>query len=130
MVDLRLTPFPKVGGAAPVTPARPAERPSATKGPGFEGVLRREVERQAPLRYSAHALQRLSERDIRIGAEDQARIEGAVQRAESKGSREALVLRDDFALIVNVRNRTVVTAMDRNQMKENVITNIDSTVLA
>ena len=130
MTDLKLTGIVPLGGSAPAGSPRSTGTSPASGGNEFGKILRSEVARQAPLRYSAHALQRLSERGIRIGAEDQARIEGAVRRAETKGSRETLVLQGDHALIVNVRNRTVVTAMGLDQMKENVITNIDSTVLA
>jgi flagellar operon protein len=130
MPDFRITPPPNVGGPAPVGPSRPTGGAPAPSGEGFGRVLRREIERQAPLRFSAHALSRLAERDLRVGPADQTRIEGAVARAAGKGSRDALVLMDDVALIVSVKNRTVVTAMGREQLKENVVTNIDSTVLA
>ncbi len=58
-----------------------------------------------------------------------ASIEKAVSRAAEKGSKDTLVLADDKALIVSVKNNTVVTVMDRAAMKENVFTNIDSTVV-
>jgi flagellar operon protein len=58
-----------------------------------------------------------------------ARIEGAVQKAAAKGSKDALILSGDKALIVSVKNNTVVTVMDRAAMKDNVFTNIDSTVV-
>jgi flagellar operon protein len=130
MADLRVFPLPNVGGPGPIGSPRPAQRTPAIGGEGFDRVLRREVERQAPVKFSAHALSRLADRNLRVGPEEQSRLEGAVTRAEKKGSRDALVLMDDVALIVSVKNRTVVTAMDRAQLKENVITNIDSTVLA
>jgi flagellar operon protein len=40
------------------------------------------------------------------------------------------VLLRDMAFIVSVRNRTIVTAMDSEHIKENVFTNIDSAVIA
>ncbi|MGZ3656782.1 MAG: hypothetical protein ACXVCS_14595 [Bdellovibrionota bacterium] len=36
---------------------------------------------------------------------------------------------DNAAFIVSVRNKTVITVLDRNQMSGNVFTNIDSTVV-
>ena len=36
----------------------------------------------------------------------------------------------DKAFIVNVPNKTVITAMDKAQLMSNVITNIDSAVIA
>ena len=51
-------------------------------------------------------------------------------RAEAKGSRDSLVLLDELALVVSVRNHTVVTAMDEASRKEHVFTNIDSVGIA
>jgi flagellar operon protein len=53
----------------------------------------------------------------------------AVTKAESKGVRDTLVLMDDLAFVVNVRNRTVITAVQSNELKENVFTNIDGAVI-
>jgi flagellar operon protein len=52
-----------------------------------------------------------------------------VDKAEAKGAKESLVLVDDVALVVSVKNRTVITAVDRQHLKENVFTNIDSAVV-
>jgi flagellar operon protein len=62
--------------------------------------------------------------------EDLALLNQAVDRAESKGAKESLVLMDQLALIVSIKNRTVITAVDGESMKENVFTNIDSAVIA
>jgi flagellar operon protein len=37
---------------------------------------------------------------------------------------------DDLAMVVSVRNRTVVTVVDKEHLKQNVFTNIDSAVIA
>lgn len=74
-------------------------------------------------------------RNISLSAEDMQKLRDAVDRAEAKGAREALVLmpgssRDrDLALVVSVKNRTVITAMEGESMNENVFTNIDSAVV-
>jgi flagellar operon protein len=52
-----------------------------------------------------------------------------VDRAAAKGARESLVMMDDVALVVSVKNRTVITAVDRAHLKDNVFTNIDSAVI-
>ena len=41
----------------------------------------------------------------------------------------AVVLTDKAALVVSVKNRTVITAVDPASMRENVFTNIDSAVI-
>lgn len=81
------------------------------------------------LRFSQHALERMTNRGISLRPEDLVKLNEAVERAASKGSKESLILMGDNALIVSVKNRTVITAMDREAMKENVFTNIDSTVI-
>lgn len=82
------------------------------------------------LRFSAHAQTRLQSRKISIGDAQMARLQGAVDRAASKGSRDSLVLMDDLAMVVSVKNRTVVTVVDSENLKQNVFTNIDSAVIA
>lgn len=78
---------------------------------------------------------RLQMRNITLSPDDLNKLRDAVDRAEAKGAREALVLmsrpsRDqDLALVVSVKNRTVITAMDGDSLKDNVFTNIDSAVI-
>ena len=57
------------------------------------------------------------------------RLEDGVSRAAAKGAREALVLVDGTAFVVSVRNRTVITAVGADQMRDRVFTNIDSAVI-
>ena len=59
-----------------------------------------------------------------------ARLGDGVDRAAAKGSRDSLVLVDQTAFVVSVRNRTVITAVDREHMREQVFTNIDSAVIS
>ncbi len=82
------------------------------------------------LKFSAHAVDRMKSRGISFAPEVMKGIESAVSRAAAKGSKDTLVLTGDNALIVSVKNNTVVTVMDKNAMRDNVFTNIDSTVIA
>lgn len=81
------------------------------------------------LQFSNHAVKRLEQRGIEIKPEQLSQIESAINSAEAKGAKDSLILMKDMALIVNVKNRTVVTAMDGNSMKDNVFTQIDSAVI-
>lgn len=81
------------------------------------------------LKFSAHAVDRMKSRGISFAPDMMKGIESAVSRAAAKGSKDTLVLAGDNALIVSVKNNTVVTVMDKNAMRENVFTNIDSTVV-
>lgn len=81
------------------------------------------------LKFSSHAVERMQSRGIRFDPDQMDRIHTAVDKARDKGAKETLVLADAAALIVSVKNNTVVTVMDSDKMKENVFTNIDSTVM-
>jgi flagellar operon protein len=81
------------------------------------------------LKFSAHAQARMNSRNITLNAQDLARLQQGVAQAAAKGSRESLVLKDDVAFVVSVKNNTVITAVDAQSMKGNVFTNIDSAVI-
>ena len=81
------------------------------------------------VKFSQHAQDRLKARNISFSSDQLKQLEGAVNTVAQKGGRDSLVMMGDAALVVSVKNRTVVTAMDRSQMKGNVFTNIDSAVV-
>lgn len=94
----------------------------------FERVLEGKLPGQ-PVRLSQHATERLRSRGISLSEEDMKQLRGAVDSVAQKGGKESLVLLGDAALVVSVKNRTVVTAMDRQSLNGNVFTNIDSAVI-
>ncbi len=81
------------------------------------------------LKFSAHALNRIKDRSIAMDQGLRDKLEKAVNTASEKGSKESLILSDNAAFIVSVKNKTVITVLDRSQMNGNVFTNIDSTVV-
>lgn len=89
----------------------------------------REVLSRQQLKFSHHAEQRLQQRGIELLPDQLTRIADAVDQAAAKGAKDSLVLFRDIAMIVNVPNRTVVTAMDGQSMKEHIFTQIDSAVV-
>jgi len=91
----------------------------------FDSVFQQELDK---IKFSNHALKRLENRNIQLGEEDISKIQTAVERAELKGSKDSLVMMEDTAYIVNIPNRTVVTAMALGSSNENIFTNIDSVV--
>jgi flagellar operon protein len=127
------------GRVNPVSPQKQTPKPGAEQakrtpsGETFKEVLNRKSTDKASnavkLQFSGHAKQRLQDRDIQLNQADMQRIEEAVDRAQAKGSKESLILDGDNAFIVNVENRTVITAVDQLEMREKVFTKIDSTVL-
>ena len=93
----------------------------------FEEVFKTELEK---IKISAHASKRLESRNIELSDVHMERLNEAVERAETKGAQDSLVMMDDTAFIVNIPNKTVVTALSMEDSKENVFTNIDSVVFA
>lgn len=112
-------------GAAPA--ARPAAQPGPLSGPAFSEVLQRA---SAPVQFSGHAMQRIERRGIDVGPPVLARLSDGVDRAAAKGARESVVFVDGTAFVVSARNRTVITAVGPEHMREHVFTNIDSAVIA
>ncbi len=81
------------------------------------------------LKFSKHAQERLHNRKISLSENQMTRLQDGARKAEQKGIRDSLVIVDELAFIVNVPNRTVVTAMDSRQTDENVFTNINGAVI-
>lgn len=81
------------------------------------------------VKVSGHAQTRLESRNIQLGDAEWARVSTGIDKAAAKGSKESLVMVDDVALVVSVKNRTVITAVDKSNLKDNVFTNIDSAVI-
>ena len=141
----------KINGFDSLMPTQPTvPKPGAEKasGPSFREALLKEVTggnglpgsmpTQAKagvaggaeqIKFSNHAVERMRTRGISFNPDDMQRLGDAVQRAAAKGSKDSLILMNDSALIVSVKNKTVVTVMDKNALKENVFTNIDSTIV-
>jgi flagellar operon protein len=122
-VDGVKVPFVPIGG---VDGIKPSPQISTPQGKSFDEVLRGELD---SLKFSHHAQTRLESRNIQLSNEDIKQISDAVDQAGQKGSRDSLIIMKDVAFIVNVKNRTVVTAVDGDKLNQNVFTNIDSAVL-
>jgi flagellar operon protein len=107
----------------------PARQGVIGSGAGFQEVLRDAIDNRTPLQFSKHAGERLSARDIQLSDTQMQRVEDGVHKARIKGVRDSLVIVDDVALVVNVQNKIVVTALDKGQNDGNVFTNIDGAVI-
>lgn len=80
------------------------------------------------LKFSKHANERLATRNINLSAEQMERLENGTTKAREKGIRESLVMVDDLAFIVNVKNNTVITAV--GDATDSIFTNIDGAVIS
>ena len=108
---------------------RPEATPAAKSGSGeFARMLKQNLgERQISL--SAHAADRIARRGVPINEHTAEQLNTAFDLASKKGSREALFLLDDMAVIASVPDRIVKTALDHRQMEQGVFTQIDTTVV-
>lgn len=99
----------------------------------FDEILKQkqleEIEKTSELKFSKHANERLASRNIDISKEQMTRLLSGTKQANEKGINESLVIVDNLAFIVNVKNKTVITAMDQNHSVDNVYTNIDGAVI-
>lgn len=77
---------------------------------------------------SSHAAKRLQERQINFDGQEYLKVKNAMGKLRAKGGKDSLVITDQAAYIVDVKNNKVVTAVDKGSMNENVFTKIDSTV--
>ena len=105
---------------------------AADNGISFEDILKSKqgISENAELKFSKHASMRLEDRNISLTEDQNERLEAGVQKASEKGINESLVVLDSLAFIVNVPNKTVVTAIDQSESNNNVFTNIDGAVIA
>ena len=117
----------------PILPSRPnpaaRNRTEAPVAGSFDQLLQKKIE-QSGVKFSKHAVDRMNSRGIQFSPNQLERLEKAISQVEAKGGKESLVMIDDTALVVSVKNDTVVTVVDRQQLKNNVFTNIDSAVIA
>ena len=92
----------------------------------FKEILENKYE-STNVSFSKHASMRLNSRNLQLSNSQIKRVEDGIKRAEEKGIKDSLVLVDNIALLVSIKNRTVVTAIDNNI--EKVYTNIDGAVI-
>lgn len=121
----RVSPTPDQGP----TQEDPAQAPAKdTDGASFADHLEAAEKTADDIELSAHAKQRIAQRNISLDANERQDLSEAVQKLDDKGAQDAAVLRKDAAFVVNVPNRTVVTALDQSEMQHRVFTQIDSAI--
>lgn len=118
----------------PTEKTRPAQDNQAQKRAGeadvdFKEELQKKLDKKEQIEFSRHAQERLESRRINVTPRTLNKLTEGVEKAEEKGAQESLIMVEDTAYIVSVENRTVITAVDESNVKENVFTNIDSAVM-
>jgi flagellar operon protein len=86
------------------------------------------LKKQNTINVSKHASQRLEKRNIPLSTKDKGALNEAAMKAKNKGAKETLIFYKNNVYLMNVKNNTLITAIDKQSMKGNVFTNIDSTV--
>ncbi len=117
---------PQLGGIA-LKSTRPASS-SGSSGLSFNDLFNQIIRPPQPegLRISAHAQKRLDERNIIMNEALENSISKAINELAGKGAKDSLIVTREAAFLVNVPNRTVVTAMGLDEMRDGIVTNIDS----
>ena len=101
---------------------------SVGKNQSFAEILeQKKLAEKGELKFSKHASERLNSRNIDLSEAQKERLSQAVQAAEAKGIKESLVMMDNLAFIVNVKNSTVITAVAGGE--ERIFSNIDGAVV-
>lgn len=77
---------------------------------------------------SQHAQKRIEQRSINLDSNEYMKLRQALQSLQTKGGKESLVVTDKAAYIMDVANKKIVTAMNKQELQDNVFTKIDSTV--
>ncbi|MBZ2173871.1 flagellar protein [Schnuerera sp. xch1] len=95
----------------------------------FETVLQQIKNRDENIKFSKHAINRMEHRDMTLNNEEMKRLKLGFNKASKKGVNNALILLENKAFIANIRNKTVITTVNKEQLKDNVFTNIDGAVI-
>lgn len=95
----------------------------------FRQILDNIKSKDDEIKFSKHATERLNSRNLNLSIDDMNRLKSAINKAESKGVNDALILMDDMAFIANVHNKVIITTVNKEQLKDNIFTNIDGAVI-
>ena len=98
----------------------------------FNNILKNEVEKrqdESDVRLSTHAARRIKDRNLEIDNQEFIKLREGINRLKNKGGRDSLIITEKAAYIVDVDQRKIITAMDKNNLGDNVFTKIDSTLV-
>ena len=95
----------------------------------FQELLNENIsEPKEDVEFSGHALKRMKQRNLVVDNEEYLKLKEGIEKLKNKGGQDSLIVTNKAAYIVDVANNKVVTAMDKDDMAENIITKIDSTL--
>jgi flagellar operon protein len=124
MDDLTRTP-----STTPPTTRPGSGAPPTQSGSAFRDALTAAADERS-MQVSGHAMKRLEQRQIPLDGDQLDRLQKAMDTLSQRGSRQSLVMLDQVAYVVHVPSHTVVTAVQPDENKDRVFTQIDSVVIA
>lgn len=96
---------------------------------GFGQVLEKIQNNEHNIKFTKHAIERMDNRDMVLNSEEMIKLETAFYKAEDKGVKDALILVGDKAFIASIKNKTIITTLNKEKLIDNVFTNIDGAVI-
>lgn len=112
-----------------ITSSKPTERKQINSNKSFNHILEKIQNKETEIKFSKHATERLNSRDMSLSLDEINRLQEAFHKAEMKGVNDALILMDDKAFIANINNKVIITTVNKEQLKDNIFTNIDGAVI-
>ncbi len=129
-LDFKLRSAITTGLAPAIHPESVASGPSKSGGESsFREILSQSLAARSDVNFSKHAIKRALDHNIELSDDSLERLNRGVRLAEEKNLDDTLILIDQTAFLVNVRNNTVITAVNSRQAQDSVFTNIDGTVI-
>ncbi len=133
MDDMRLKFYnPVITGTPGISIPRTNTQGTAAGGEentSFQDILQKNLEETSEVSFSKHAVKRVMEHNLSLSQDSLARLNEGVKLANEKNLDDTLILVDQNAFLVSAKNNTVITAFGGSDMKGNVFTNIDGTVV-
>lgn len=132
MDDIRLKYYsPVVVGTpgAELQTIKRKQQPADQNEPSFREVFQQQLNQNSGVNFSKHAVKRVMDHNIEISQESLDKLQEGVRMANEKKLGDTLILVDKTAFVVNAQNNTVITAMNNDEVKGNVFTNINGTVI-
>ncbi|WP_099205312.1 TIGR02530 family flagellar biosynthesis protein [Scatolibacter rhodanostii] len=131
MDDIRLKFYSPIVTGKPVASldAIKQQKQNAQTENSFQSILQEKINQNSEVSFSKHAVKRTIEHNIELTDESLARLNEGVRLASERNLDDTLILVGGTAFVVNVKNNTVITAMENSEIQGNVFTNINGTVI-
>ncbi|CAM3071137.1 flagellar operon protein [Sporolactobacillus spathodeae] len=97
----------------------------------FKQTLADQLQQEADgiVKLSKHAKERMTERQITVTRDEWRQIHQKMDEAGKMGVGDSLVITRRAAFVVNAPKNTIITAMDLNDARTHIFTNIQGTIV-